>query len=52
MKFSKHTFLGMLALLAMPLATVAQPYPNKAIRLIVGDAPGGSPDTLGRILAQ
>lgn len=30
----------------------AQDYPSKPIRLIVPDATGGSPDTLGRILAQ
>ncbi len=40
------------ALLALPWCALAQGYPTKQIRLIVGDATGGSPDTLGRILAQ
>ena len=41
-----------LAMLSASFGALAQPYPAKPIRLIVGDAPGGSPDTLGRILAQ
>ncbi|MEO6565883.1 MAG: tripartite tricarboxylate transporter substrate binding protein [Casimicrobiaceae bacterium] len=47
----------LLTLLAVAMTLVglgaqAQNYPNKPIRLIVADAPGGSPDTLGRILGQ
>jgi len=52
MKFLKNTLPVILALLALPVAALAQPYPAKPIRLIVGDAPGGSPDTLARILGQ
>lgn len=54
MKFLRTAFFSLLslALLAMSPYTMAQAYPNKPIRLIVPDAPGGSPDILGRILAQ
>jgi tripartite-type tricarboxylate transporter receptor subunit TctC len=39
-------------LLLLAAGAQAQDYPSKPIRLIVPDATGGSPDTLGRILAQ
>jgi tripartite-type tricarboxylate transporter receptor subunit TctC len=41
-----------LALLILAAAVSAQPFPNKPIRLVVADAPGGAPDQLGRLLAQ
>jgi tripartite-type tricarboxylate transporter receptor subunit TctC len=41
-----------LALLVMAVGVAAEGFPNKPIRLIVPDAPGGSPDQLGRLLAQ
>ena len=45
--------LGTAALLlaAAPLA-LAQAYPNKPIRLVIPQAPGGGSDTLGRFMAQ
>ena len=39
------------ALLAFSLIAMAQPYPNKPIRVIVPSSPGGSPDILARIIA-
>ena len=54
MKQTKKIVLSLIVLKAIFFQTIAyaEIYPNKPIRLVVGDAPGGSPDTLGRILAQ
>src|SRR5215470_10547136 len=44
-------FLGSL-LLALSGPSCAQDYPTRPVRLIIGIAPGSSPDILGRLIAQ
>ncbi|MFC4278878.1 Bug family tripartite tricarboxylate transporter substrate binding protein [Achromobacter aloeverae] len=51
MKIIRRLILG--AALALPLlASAAESYPNKPIRLIVPFAPGGSVNLMGRLLAD
>jgi tripartite-type tricarboxylate transporter receptor subunit TctC len=43
--------LGTLVFSAITNSSLAQPYPVKPIRILVGFAPGGSTDTISRIIA-
>lgn len=54
MKLLHRGFQPLLALMLFAFAAGAgaQGYPNRTVRLIVADAPGGAPDQLGRLLAQ
>src|SRR6478672_4075396 len=44
--------LGLLALLAAGSSIAQTNYPEKPIRIVVGFPPGGTVDTVGRLLAQ
>jgi tripartite-type tricarboxylate transporter receptor subunit TctC len=48
---NRITLLFAAALAAWSGAAFAQPWPQKPVRVLVGLAPGGNPDTLARILA-
>jgi tripartite-type tricarboxylate transporter receptor subunit TctC len=52
MKLAGAALAGLLATLPASAQSVADKYPEKPIRIIVPFAPGGSVDTLGRLLAQ
>ena len=47
-----HWFLVWAGLLLSSHSALAQDYPNKPIKLVVGYVPGGSPDSLARILGE
>ena len=51
-KFLKPLSVVCMATALMSAPALAQTYPNKPIRLIVGFPPGGGTDLLGRVLAQ
>jgi tripartite-type tricarboxylate transporter receptor subunit TctC len=43
---------GMMLAVSMPSLVHAQAFPTRTLKLIVPDAPGGSPDMLGRVIAD
>jgi tripartite-type tricarboxylate transporter receptor subunit TctC len=50
-QWTRLVMAGALAMLA-PAAAHAQAYPNKPVKIVVGFAPGGSPDVFARLIAQ
>jgi tripartite-type tricarboxylate transporter receptor subunit TctC len=56
MKFPRRKFLGLFgSLIAFPTVSriaMAQAYPTRAVRLIIGYPPGGSADITARLMAQ
>jgi len=47
----KIHFIAVMTLLGVVAAACAQPYPARAVRIVVGFETGGGPDTTARILA-
>jgi len=50
---TRRSLLALAAAAAAPIRPLAaQQWPSRTVRIIVGTAPGGSPDIIGRILAE
>jgi tripartite-type tricarboxylate transporter receptor subunit TctC len=47
-----HFAAGAAALPAISRIALAQAYPSRPVRIVVGFAAGGAPDTIGRLMAQ
>ncbi|HZR62005.1 MAG TPA: tripartite tricarboxylate transporter substrate binding protein [Xanthobacteraceae bacterium] len=56
MKLPRRTFLrlsaGVAALTVLPRIALAQAYPNRPVRIIVGTAPGGAADIFARLIGD
>jgi tripartite-type tricarboxylate transporter receptor subunit TctC len=48
----KRSFISVLLSLLLPIAAVAQSYPNKTVRLVVPYGAGGPSDVIARVLAD
>ena len=50
--FCHIVIFGCLASFVLPASATAQKYPDRAIRMVIPFAAGGSPDVIGRIISE